>query len=219
MKLRKIKRTVSITCGVLLAFALVSLTMGWHADETKESSTVFNKKETFYFPELEVRQAYPFLRLDRNELQFPSDSANFDLIYSKLDSILFDGKGHLSILHMGGSHVQAGAVGHRLRELFDGLAWGLTEERGLLFPFRVAHTNSTIYTSSDYTGEWEGCRCAHRKHECKWGMSGMVASTNTDSATFKTWAFKTDSSLFRSNAVSLFYDMSTPHFQPQSIGS
>jgi lysophospholipase L1-like esterase len=214
MSVRKTKHKISFTGGIILASALISVTLGWHCAEKVEHLPDFGKKESFFFPELKIQQTYPFLRLDKNQLQFPSDSATYNSVYAQLDQILFDGKGHLSILHMGGSHVQAGAVGHRMRELVDGLAWGLTEERGLLFPFRVAQTNSTIYTSSEYTGEWEGCRCAHSKNECNWGMSGIAAVSSSDSATFKTWAFKTDSTLYRSTSVSLFYDMSLPHFEP-----
>lgn len=211
----KLKYTGLVFGGMAMVFVL----LGWHCAETKQPERKINTKRTFHLPKTEVKAAYPFINLSKNALIFPTDSAAFTPVYDKLDEILFEGKGSLSILHMGGSHVQAGAVGHRMRELFDGLAWGVTEERGLMFPFRVAHTNSTIYTSSSYEGEWEGCRCAHRKHHCDWGMSGMVASSLEDSSSFKTWAFRTDSSLFRHDKVSLFYNVNTPHFEPTWDGS
>lgn len=211
----KLKNTGLVFGGM----AMLLVVLGWHCAEKKKPEVTFQTKHSFHLPKDEVNAAYPFINLNKNQLVFPSDSSAFDPVYSKLDQILFEGTGSLSILHMGGSHVQAGAVGHRMRELFDGLAWGLTEERGLMFPFRVAHTNSTIYTSSSYEGEWEGCRCAHRKHHCDWGMSGMVASSVDDSSSFKTWAFRTDSTLFVHDKVSLFYNVNTPHFEPEWSGT
>lgn len=210
-----LKNTVFMFGGMALLF----VAFGWHCAENSLPEQEVKTKQSFHLPKTEILTEYPFINLAKNKLFFPSDSTAFSPVFSKLDQILFEGEGTLSILHMGGSHVQAGAVGHRMRELFDGLAWGITEERGLMFPFRVAHTNSTIFTSSAYTGEWEGCRCAHRKHHCDWGMSGMVASSYQDSSSFKTWAFRTDSALFTHDKISLFYNMNTPHFEPIWDGS
>lgn len=167
----------------------------------------------------EVQRQYPFLNLDENEIKYPGDSTAFHGLYEKMHRLLFEGEGKVNIVHIGGSHVQAGAIGHRMRELFEGLAWGVTDERGLCFPFRVAGTNSTIYTTSDGSGEWEGCRCAHNRHECNWGMSGMSVTTRTDSATLQFVATRTDSSLFRSDFVRLYIDMNERYFTPQWMDS
>lgn len=167
----------------------------------------------------ELHEQYPFLKLDENEIKYPGDSAAFHSLYRKMQRLLFQGHGKVNIVHIGGSHVQAGAIGHRMRELFEGLAWGVTEERGLCFPFRVAGTNSTIYTSSEGTGDWEGCRCAHNRHECNWGMSGMSVRTQTDSARLDFVALRSDSSLFRSDFVRLYTDMNERHFTPEWIDS
>jgi lysophospholipase L1-like esterase len=157
---------------------------------------------------------YPFLQLDKNRIETPGDSVVFSPFYRKLYDLTFKGEGDVNIVHMGGSHVQAGAIGHRMRELFEGLAWGITDERGLVFPFRVAETNSTIYTSSEADGNWEGCRCAHNRHSCNWGMSGMVARTTTDSARLDIWAGRSDSSFYRSDFARLYVDHNERHFTP-----
>lgn len=162
----------------------------------------------------ELQAEYPFLQLEKNRIETPGDSLVFAPFYRKLYDLTFKGAGDINIVHMGGSHVQAGAIGHRMRELFEGLAWGITEERGLLFPFRVAETNSTIYTSSDADGNWEGCRCAHNRHSCNWGMSGMVARTTTDSARLDIWAARSDSSFYRSDFARLYVDHNERHFMP-----
>jgi hypothetical protein len=49
-----------------------------------------------------------FANFDRNQLLYPGDSLAMERFFSKMDSVLFLGKGNVSIMHIGGSHVQAG---------------------------------------------------------------------------------------------------------------
>ena len=51
---------------------------------------------------------YSFTHFDRNELTYPGDSATMEHFFEKLDSLLFTGQGKINIMHIGGSHVQAG---------------------------------------------------------------------------------------------------------------
>ena len=89
-------------------------------------------------------------------LQFPGgESEEFDLFLRKLDTLLDTGKGDLRVLHVGGSHVQAGTWTDRLRAHFLALRYGLDGGRGLVFPFSAAGTNTPISYSSSYTGNWE----------------------------------------------------------------
>ena len=87
---------------------------------------------------------YDFVDFNANQIQFLGDSASFERVYDKLDSVVFLGQGHLNVMHIGGSHVQAGVFTSRLRNNLLSLADGLDGGRGLVFPFSVARTNSPI---------------------------------------------------------------------------
>ena len=132
---------------------------------------------------LEARRLprYPFIPADRNVLQFPGgESEEFDLFLRKLDTLLDTGKGDLRVLHVGGSHVQAGTWTDRLRAHFLALRYGLDGGRGLVFPFSAAGTNTPISYSSSYTGNWEKTNCL--KPEAVLGLTGMAITAADTSA-------------------------------------
>ncbi len=150
-------------------------------------------------------EAYPFLNQQASKLVFPADEQQFDLLFKKLEHSLYTGGDAVNILHMGGSHVQAGMIGHKIRTLFNELHRGSISERGLMVPFRVGKTNSTTHTGSSATGNWEGCRCAAKKDECSWGMTGFTLLTETDSATIQMWAFDQDSVVYTGDLVRVYH--------------
>ena len=124
---------------------------------------------------------YPFIPADRNTLQFPGgESEEFGLFLRKLDTLLDTGKGDVRILHVGGSHVQAGTWTDRLRARFLALRYGMDGGRGLVFPFSAAGTNTPISYSSSYTGNWEKTNCL--KPDCVLGLTGMAITANDTSA-------------------------------------
>ncbi len=124
---------------------------------------------------------YPFIPADRNTLQFPGgESEEFGLFLRKLDTLLESGKGDLRVLHVGGSHVQAGTWSDRLRSRFLSLRYGLDGGRGLVFPFSAALTNTPVSYSSSYTGNWEKTNCL--KPEGELGLTGMAITASDTSA-------------------------------------
>ena len=124
---------------------------------------------------------YPFIPADRNTLQFPGgESEEFGLFLRKLDTLLDTGNGDVRILHVGGSHVQAGTWTDRLRARFLALRYGMDGGRGLVFPFSAAGTNTPISYSSSYTGNWEKTNCL--KPDCVLGLTGMAITANDTSA-------------------------------------
>ena len=84
---------------------------------------------------------YSFVHLDKNQLLFPGDSLAMEGFFEKLDTLLFTGKGHISIMHIGGSHVQAGVFSQQMRDNLLNLCPGLTAGRGLVFPFMTTYAN------------------------------------------------------------------------------
>ena len=77
---------------------------------------------------------YSFTHFDRNRLQYPGDSLAMEHFFEKLDSLFFTGQGHVNIMHIGGSHVQAGVFSQQMRDNLLNLYPGITAGRGLVFP-------------------------------------------------------------------------------------
>lgn len=127
-------------------------------------------------------QRLPFVRRDRNVLQYPSgESPDYALFQRKLDTLLRTGGGDVRILHMGGSHVQAGTFTDRLRQRFLSLRYGIEGGRGLVFPFTVAGTNTPVSYSSSWQGRWESATCLH-PGDADLGVSGITATAQDTSA-------------------------------------
>ena len=57
-----------------------------------------------------------FAHFERNHLIFPGDCTAMERFYQKLDSVVFLGEGNVSIMHIGGSHVQAGVFTQQFRD-------------------------------------------------------------------------------------------------------
>ena len=152
---------------------------------------------------------YNFINYPDNVLQFPGGRKNFDRFFAKLDTLTHYGEGKINILHIGGSHVQAGTLSNRLREDMFTLADGIKGERGFLFPFKMAHTNNPLNFNVTFTGKWEGCRNAKNNRHCPWGLSGITATTYTPETHIQIYTFDKDSVLYPFNRVRI-YHLATP---------
>ncbi len=123
--------------------------------------------------------ALPCLHVDSGQdtLQFPGSHARFDSLYSVIDSLLSTGRGRLGILHIGGSHVQAGHFSHQLRTDIA-TATGMTPAgRGLLFPFTAMKSNAPQSYAMWHEGNWLGIRCVDREPRLPLGLSGACVET------------------------------------------
>ena len=58
---------------------------------------------------------YDYVNFDACYLHFPGKHQKFEALYRKMEHIRKGGDGVVNILHVGGSHVQAGVLSHRLR--------------------------------------------------------------------------------------------------------
>lgn len=125
---------------------------------------------------------YDFVDFNANQIQFLGDSASFERVYDKLDSVVFLGQGHLNVMHIGGSHVQAGVFTSRLRNNLLSLADGLDGGRGLVFPFSVARTNNPISFVVHRTGIWDATKNVGRSPDHRLGLTGMAVTTESKKA-------------------------------------
>ncbi len=135
-------------------------------------------------PEDRIRPlpTYSFIKYEQNRLEFPGERLDFNTFYNKLDTLLLTGSKRVSILHIGGSHVQAGHMSHRLRTNFVQLSDSMPIERGVIFPFKALKTNSPKSYNITHSGLWEGTRCVKYNGTDTLGISGAAISTQDSTA-------------------------------------
>lgn len=115
--------------------------------------------------------------------------------YSRLDSMLDDG-GNVNILHIGGSHVQAGDLSGQMRVNFSRFGENTIGNRGLIFPFKVLKSNGPWNYYVQFSGDWGKSRCVSQEPDVALGLSGAaaIARDKNDSVSFDfrgdtRWAF------------------------------
>lgn len=163
----------------------------------------------------QISNSYPFIELYKNNLQFYGDSSQFNTVFQKIDSLAFLGKGKLSILHIGGSHVQGGTLQRTLRSKFNNIVPGIGGERGFFFPYKMAHSNMPTDYNVEFTGEWTGSRCTKKSSVRTWGMSGYNATTSDSSSQIKIYMEDEEGENYRFNKVRIFYQMDYDSYPTQ----
>lgn len=86
---------------------------------------------------IEVPQ-YPFIKYESNQLKFDSSSVAMQRFFKKWYQVTTSGKEDLNIVHIGGSHVQAGTLTNRIRTDILASYPSLVGNRGMLFPYSAA---------------------------------------------------------------------------------
>lgn len=124
-------------------------------------------------------------RPDSNVLAMPGGVApQMRRLVAKMDSVLLLGQGRVSIVQIGGSHVQADLHTEVFRQFLDSLNGGLRPPRGFLFPYAVARTNNPPGYCVRHGGAWGSSRCAGRRtrHSPPLGLGGIVVFTSDPGA-------------------------------------
>lgn len=142
-------------------------------------ATLFAQNPGDYF--LSAKQ-YPFIKYNKNQLEFPGNKALYEGLFSKLDSAIQFGAGKINIVHIGGSHIQADIYTHQIRKRLQSLQYDMNGGRGLIFPYRIAKTNNPSNFRVTYSGNWESCKNTQYKRTCPVGLNGYAISTTNKSA-------------------------------------
>jgi lysophospholipase L1-like esterase len=156
------------------------------------------------YPHEQVKE-YSFVNYDSNYIEFLGKTDGYERFFDKLDTLITYGKGNVNILHIGGSHVQAGMLSNRMRENMFTLADGIKGQRGFIFPFRMAHTNNPRNYKATFTGEWDGCRNAKKNNHCPWGLSGITATTYDTLTTCKLYAVDNAHETYAFDQVKVYF--------------
>lgn len=126
---------------------------------------------------------YEFIDYNLNKIQVPGrNTTRLGKFFHKLDTLLEIGEGSINILHIGGSHVQAGTFSHRMRQNLDFVNGNLQSPRGLIFPFSIAGTNNPSNFKVTSSGEWDAVRNVKKGRTMPLGMTGRAVFTQDSAA-------------------------------------
>jgi hypothetical protein len=125
---------------------------------------------------------YKFINAEKNKIEVPNDSTSLSRFFAKVDTFYQECRGNINILHIGGSHVQAGVFSNQIRENLDFLNNRSQTSRGLIFPFKAAKTNNPPSYSVSYKGEWAAQKNVMRDFLTPLGVTGIAVITSDSTA-------------------------------------
>ena len=100
-----------------------------------------------------------------------------------MDELKYGKRSKISVVHMGGSHVQGGIWSNifisNLQNDFKTSGGGY-----FAFPYKIAKTNSQPYATSFTNGKWKRCRAVGKEYCLPLGMNAMSINTNDSSNYF-----------------------------------
>ena len=128
--------------------------------------------------EQEIAKNYPFVEVQCNQFQFfGTESPNWLYLNKSLTQMIETGEGKLNFYHIGGSHLQADIYSHDFRTFLQSNWPGLSGERGLVFPYSLAHTNNPTNYNFSSPNTWKGFRSVNQRPEdFDYGLSGAAIS-------------------------------------------
>lgn len=121
---------------------------------------------------------YDFIDTTLNVIQYPKGNAAFTPFFNKMDTLVFENRGQVRILHIGGSHLQADVISGRIREHFIKEYPGASAGRGFVFPYSAARTNTPASYASSYKGIWDMNKNVQREIKKPLGLLGIAISTS-----------------------------------------
>ena len=120
------------------------------------------------------------IQFEIDTLYWAQNSTTLARFFQKLDQVMTTKQGHLHIIQMGGSHIQAGTMTHRFRKHLLDEYGAPPAGRGFIFPYSAA---STCNNPTDYRIGKERpfnlIRNVYQSYDFPLGASG-IAVWNTD---------------------------------------
>ena len=84
------------------------------------------------------QNAYPFIHKEANVLHYDSSASTLRYFFNKWNRVAATGQGTVNIIHIGGSHVQAGVFPNQVRTHIMQQYPNLVGGRGMIFPYSAA---------------------------------------------------------------------------------
>ena len=149
---------------------------------------------------------YNFIRYDLNQMHFPAERTGIERFYQKMEKLMNSGEGRINIVHIGGSHIQAGTFSGQMRQRFQLADGEMNAGWGYMFPYRIARTNSPFGYYVRYSGAWQSFRNVERRKSGTLGVGGISASTNSPKAELTILLEKENTIDYRFNKLRIYYE-------------
>lgn len=157
---------------------------------------------------------YPFINYSADTLIFNSDSSQLKHFFSKYENVIQTGEGKINILHIGGSHVQAGTFPHTIRQQLLTLHPDRIGSRGVIFPYSAAPRSNN---PQDYQvrsiGSFQIIRNVFAEHAVPLGVTG-VAVTTADTCAEIRIILKDSTLQFKTNRIVLLGYSDSSYIRP-----
>lgn len=125
----------------------------------------------------EQPQRYPFVRYGDNRLVYDTTSPTMRAFMTRWRNMNTYRQGNLNIVHIGGSHVQAGMMTQTVRQRLLATASGMVGPRGMIFPYSAA---ARCNNPPDYRVHCRErmvlTRCVYREPEYPLGLCGIAVT-------------------------------------------
>ena len=140
------------------------------------SLSEYKNRDFFGIVDSTIKQQFPFINCKLNHYQFYNErSPNFEKLYYDVKQMVYFKDRKLNFYHIGGSHLQADVYTNDMRNYLQSNWEGLTGERGIIFPFDLAQTNSPMSYKFTSPNQWTAYKSTiTRSDSVKYGLMGMV---------------------------------------------
>lgn len=123
----------------------------------------------------------------------------------------------VNVVHIGDSHIQAdlysGTMRQNLQTIFGNAG------RGLIFPHKVAKSNSATDLYSFSNAEWESYRNLHNQNKYSVGLSGFVIATQDSNAILKISVNEKSDLNYSFNKLTFLHPLGSEYFEFMLSGS
>ncbi|MEN8118072.1 MAG: GDSL-type esterase/lipase family protein [Bacteroidota bacterium] len=141
-----------------------------------------------------------------NELHWLGDDSYSEGFKEKLEKLVTTGEGRINIVHIGGSHIQAGTYSGQMRARLQQLNGEMNAGWGYMFPYRISRTNSPFGYYIRYNGRWQSCRNVEKRKSCTLGVGGMAATTSAPKSELTILLEDENRLDYSFNKVRIFYE-------------
>src|SRR5688500_12051713 len=76
-----------------------------------------------------------FIHPEANRSELLGDTLTWNHYLEKMDRLIFEGRGQINVVHVGGSHIQADMWSMQMRQRMQHMVPGVRGSRGLIFPY------------------------------------------------------------------------------------
>lgn len=164
---------------------------------------------TFKLPSQSILSENQLDSLSQNYKVAIQNSEGLQTFFTKLNALEKGLIDRVNIVHIGDSHLQAGFLTNEARKQLQ-LKFG-NAGQGLVFPYKLANSNSPRDSYSYSNVEWESFRNVHEQDQYQIGVKGYVVATPDSTAILKISVNPKDSLDYSFDKITLFQPDASAH--------